>query len=87
LRAGAETEVEGGSKTEAGNKGGAHEIKTSILRDVECGTMFHNSRFKYMIVYTIHEAIGPRMGGGRWWVGPVVFGWVVHDHNERDYTI
>ena len=40
-----------------------------------------------MIVYTIHEAIGPRMGGGRWWVGPVVFGWVVHDHNERDYTI
>jgi len=38
--------------------------KTSILQDIECGTMFHNSRFKYMIIYTIHEATGPRTVSG-----------------------
>jgi len=48
----------GGSKSEAGNRGARN--KNVYLRDVECGTMFHNSRIEYMTVYPIHEATGLR---------------------------
>jgi len=49
----------GMSKSEAGKPGQVHQIKMSILQDIECRIMFHNSRFEYMIIYTIHEATGP----------------------------
>jgi len=54
--------------------------------------MFQYSRFKYMVIYAIHEAIRLRglwvewlyyVGGRMWWVDSMVFGWEVHDHNAR----
>jgi len=85
-----ELKVAGRSKSEAGEQGRAHENKMSILQDIECRTMFHSLRFKYMIIHTVHEATRLHMlwvewlyymGGRIWWMGSVVFRWVVHYHN------